>query len=189
MNTQWLRVRFGNWATEITWCGVGTERTPWPSWERFGCRPRSGIWAMSDQFPGEWSIRLHFPFHCISVHGTCQVTQRFLYALLPAKPVHNLALRIFQRYYDDLFQVLSSSPEEVASILYSNDLLSRQEKNEVVDTLGLSPFRKAQLLLQAVEGKIVTENSEATLRKFCHVLRRHHGVRSVVARMRFRLGD
>ena len=110
-----------------------------------------------------------------------------LYCLL-AKPIHNLALRVFQRYYDELCQALSSCPEEVASVLYSNELVTRQEKSQVVDVLVLTPFRKADILLEAIERRIVAENSAAPLRKFCQVLRRRHGVGSIVSRMKFRLG-
>ena len=113
--------------------------------------------------------------------------QRFLCVLLPAKPVYNLAWRVFQRYYASLSEALSNCPEEAAAVLYSEGLVARQVKDEVVETPGKS-YQKALLLLRAVEGKIVTENSYGTLRKFCNVLRRHHGAGSVVARMKFRLG-
>ena len=93
-----------------------------------------------------------------------------------AKPVHNLALRVFQQYYDKLCQALSCCPEEVAEVLYSNELVTMQEKNQAVDVLGLTPFGKKQILVQAIERRIVVDNSSAPLRKFCQVLRRRHGV-------------
>ena len=106
-----------------------------------------------------------------------------------AKPVHNLALRVFQRYYEELCQALSSCPEEVAAVLYSNDLVTRQERSQAVDVVGLSPFRKAEILVQAVERRIVADNSSVLLKKFCQVLRRRHGVGSIISRMKFRLGE
>ena len=106
-----------------------------------------------------------------------------------AKPVHNLALRVFQRYYAELCEALSSSPEEVAAVLYSNGLVTRQERNQVEEVLGLNEFDKADILMHAVERKIVDENSSAPLKKFCQVLRRRHGVGSIVSRMKFRLGE
>ena len=112
----------------------------------------------------------------------------FLFRLL-AKPVHNLALRVFQRYYAELCEALSSCPEEVAAVLYSNELVTRQERSQAVDVLGLTPFRKAEVLVQAVERRIVADNSSAPLKKFCQVLRRRHGVGSIVSRMKFRLGE
>ena len=107
---------------------------------------------------------------------------------LLAKPVHNLALRVFQRYYDELCLALSSCPEEVAAVLYSNQLLTRQERSQVEDVLGVTPFRKAASLVQAVERRIAAENSSALLKKFCKVLRRQLGVCSIVSRIKFRLG-
>ena len=77
------------------------------------------------------------------------------YRLL-AKPVDNLTLRVFQRYYEELCQSMSSCPEEVAAVLYSNELVTRQERSQAVDVAGLTPFRKAQILVDAVERRIVS---------------------------------
>ena len=107
---------------------------------------------------------------------------------LLAKPVHNLALQVFKRYYDELCQALSSYPEEVAVILYRNDLVTSQERSHAVDTLGLIPFRKAEILVQAIERRIIAENSSTPLRKFCQTLQRHHEVGSIVSRIKLRLG-
>ena len=111
-----------------------------------------------------------------------------LYCLL-AKPGQKLALRVFRRYYYGLCQALSSCPEEVAAVLYSNELVSRQERSQAVDVMGLSPFKKAEILVQAVEKRIVSDSSSASLRKFCRVLRGWQGVGSIVSRMKFRLGE
>ena len=111
------------------------------------------------------------------------------YRLAIAKPIQNLALRVFQRYYAELCEALSSSPEEVAAVLYSNELVTRQEKSQAVDVAGLTPFRKADILMQAVERKIVAGNTSSPLKKFCQVLRRRHDVGSIVSRMKFRLGE
>ena len=108
---------------------------------------------------------------------------------LLAKPVHNLAPRVFQRYYAELCEALSSCPEEVATVLYSNELVTKEERSRAVDVLGLTPFRKAEILVQAVEKRIVADSSSAPLKKFCQVLRRRHGVRSIVVRIKLRLGD
>ena len=111
-----------------------------------------------------------------------------LFRLL-AKPVYNLALRVFQRYYDELCHALSSCPEEVAVALYSYELVSRQERSQAVDVLGQTPFRKAEVLVQAIERRIAADNSSSPLRKFCDVLRRSHGMGSIVSRIKFRLGE
>ena len=107
---------------------------------------------------------------------------------LVAKPVHNLALRVFQRYYAELCEALSSSPKEVAAVLFSNGLVTRQERSQVEEVLGLTKFDKAAILVQAVERKIAAENSSAPLKKFCQVLRRH-GVGSIISRIKFRLSE
>ena len=106
-----------------------------------------------------------------------------------AKPVHNLALRVFQRYYEKLCEAMSSCPEEMAAVLYSNELVTREERSQVEEVLGLTKFEKASILVQAIERKIVAENSSAPIKKLCQVLRRHLGVSSIVSRMKFRLGE
>ena len=106
---------------------------------------------------------------------------------LLAKPVHNLALRVFQRYSDELCQALGSCVDEVATVLYNNKLVTWQERNQVKEGLGLT-IGKAANLVQAIERKLVAENSFAPLKTFCQVLRRCHGVGSIVSRMKFRLG-
>ena len=107
---------------------------------------------------------------------------------LLAKPVYNLALRVFQRYSDELCQALTGCPEEVAAVLYSNELVTGPERNQVEDVLGLTEFEKAVTLVQSIERRIVADNSSASLKRFCQVLKRHHGVGSIVSRMKFRLG-
>ena len=109
--------------------------------------------------------------------------------LFTAKPVDNLALRVFRRYYAELSDALSGCPEEVAAKLYSAGLITTKEKRQALGTLGLSSFRKADLLMEAVERRIVTENSAAPLREFCHLLRRRYAIDSILARMKLRLGE
>ena len=79
---------------------------------------------------------------------------------LLTKPFHNWALRVFQRYY-----------EELCSGRHSNDVV-----------------QKSRNLMQAVERSIVSDTCSTPLRKFCCVLRERHGVGSVVSRMKFWLG-
>ena len=105
-----------------------------------------------------------------------------------AKPVHNLALLVFQRYFIELCQLLSSSLDEVAAVLYSNKLVTKQEISQLEKSLELTRFEKAALLMQAVERRIVAESSPVTMNKFCQVLRKHHCVGKVVSRMKVRLG-
>ena len=131
--------------------------------------------------------------HCLVQITACETLTDtlYIYVLLIAKPIYNLALRVFQRYYHELCQALSSCPEEVAAVLYNNELVTMQEKSQAVDTseLTVTPFRKAEVLVQAVERRIVVENNAAPLRTFCRVLHRRHGVGSIVSRIKFRLGE
>ena len=106
-----------------------------------------------------------------------------------AKPVDNLALQVFRRYYAELNRSLSGCPEEVALELYSAGLITTQEKSQAVGTLGLSPLRKTDIVMESVERRIVAENSAAPLREFCHLLRRRYGVDRILARMKLRLGE
>ena len=103
--------------------------------------------------------------------------------------IDNLALHVFQRYYDELCQALNSCLKEVATVLYRKELVTSQERSQAVDAQGLTPFQKADVLMQAVKRRIASENSASPLRNFCRVLQRHHGVGNIVSRMRSRLGD
>ena len=105
-----------------------------------------------------------------------------------AKPVDNLVLGVFRRYYHELCQALSSCPEEVAAVLYSNKLVTMHERSQAVDVTGLTPFQKAELLVQAVERRIVTAHNDAPLMKFCEVLQGHQSLGNVVSGMKSRLG-
>ena len=96
---------------------------------------------------------------------------------------------MFRRYYDELSEALSGCPEAVAAKLYSAGLITTQEKSQALGTLGFSPFRKATILLDAVESRVVAANSAARLREFCHLLRRRYGIDSILARMKLRLGE
>ena len=111
-----------------------------------------------------------------------------LYYLL-VKRVDSLALRVFQHYYDELCQAMKNSLKEVATVLYSKKLVTRQERDQALHAQGLTPMRKTDVLMQAIARKIVAANSATPLRKFCRVLRRHHVVGSIVSRMKARLGD
>ena len=110
-------------------------------------------------------------------------------SLLSVNRVENLALCVFQRYYDELCQALKSSLKEVATVLYSKRLVTKQERDQALHALELTPLRKADILMKVVEKKIDAANSATMLRKFCRVLRKHHGMGSIVSRMKSRLGE
>ena len=115
----------------------------------------------------------------------------YVYVLFVAKPVDNLALLVLRRYYAKLCKVLSGCPNEVATQLYSAGLITKQEKRQVVDTLGLDPFRKADILMGALERRLVVENNAVPLAMgtFCHLFQRGYGIDRIVARMKSQLGE
>ena len=112
-----------------------------------------------------------------------------LYCLVVNR-VDNLALHVFQQYYGELCQALSSSLKEVATVLYSKRLVSRKERDQALEAQRLTPMKKTYIPMQAIERRILTANSTTNyVGNFCDVLRRHHSVRSIVSRMKSRLGD
>ena len=108
---------------------------------------------------------------------------------LVVKQVDNLALHVFQHYYGELCQALRSSLKEVATVLYSKKFVSGQERSQALEAQGVTPMRKAYILMQVIERKIAAANSATMVKKFCRVLRRLHGVGAIVSRMKTRLGD
>ena len=96
------------------------------------------------------------------------------YALIvPAKPVGNLPLRVFQRYFARIADALKECPGEVANKLYSNHLIARATVDKVHFTSGLSPYEEAIILLMAAEPQIVNSTSDKPLRKLCGILAKH----------------
>ena len=82
---------------------------------------------MADDCPGKRSLNFLF-LDRITVHETVTYTTS-VFNLLIAKPVNNLALRVFQRYYHELCEALSSCPEQVAGVLYSNELAGEKQSS------------------------------------------------------------
>ena len=103
--------------------------------------------------------------------------------------VHRLASRVLQRHNEELRQAISRYHEDVGAVMYSNGLLTMQERSQVEEVQRWTGLQKAELLVQAIERRIVAEKSSAPLKKFCEVFQRHHGVGSVVTRMKLQLGE
>ena len=93
--------------------------------------------------------------------------------VVPGKPVGNLALRMFQRYFARMANALEECPGVVANDLYSNHLIARETVNKVHFTLGLTPHDKATILLMAVEPSIADSKSDKALRQLCEILSKH----------------
>ena len=103
-----------------------------------------------------------------------------IYSLIvPAKPVGNLSLRMFQRYFARMANALKECPGVVANDLYSNHLIARETVDKVHLTLGLTPHDKATILLMAVEPGIADSKSDKALRKLCGILAKHPNMRKL----------
>ena len=108
--------------------------------------------------------------------------------LISAKPVGNLALRVFQHYYAELCAALSVEPHQMARIMFSKELISEETKRRVVEMRD--PYLdKADVLVQAIYKRIEAENSSKILMSFCQLLKRHPVLGSIVGRMKVRLGE
>ena len=105
-----------------------------------------------------------------------------LYPLVvSAKPVGNLPLRVFQRYFARMANALKECPGVVASEFYSNQLIAR-ETLEKVHIIPL-PYDKAVTMLMAVEPKIADSKSEKSMRKLCGMLAKHPSMKKLSREM------
>ena len=108
--------------------------------------------------------------------------------LISAKPVGNLTLCVFQRYYAELCSALSAEPHQMAREMYSKELISEEMMRRVVKMRD--PFLdKADVLVQMIQNRIAAENSSKTLMSFCQLLKRRPVLGSIAVRMKARLGE
>ena len=99
--------------------------------------------------------------------------------VVPAKPVGNLPLRMFQRYFARMANAFRECPGVVANDLYSNHLIARDTVDKVHFTSGLTPHDKATILLMAVEPKIADSKDDKALRKLCGILSKHPNMKKL----------
>ena len=113
-----------------------------------------------------------------------------IYSLIvPAKPVGNLSLRMFQRYFARMADALKECPGVVANDLYSNHLITRETVDKVHLTLGLTPHEKATILLMAVEPAMADSKSDKALRKLCGILAKHPNMKRLSNHIMKRYGE
>ena len=93
--------------------------------------------------------------------------------VVPAKPLGNLPLRVFQRYFARMADACKECPGAVANELYSNHLITGETVDKVHFSSGLTPNDKATALLRAVEPKLTDREGHKTLRKLCGLLAKH----------------
>ena len=107
---------------------------------------------------------------------------------ISVKPVGNLSLRVFERYFADLCTALSEEPHQIAREMFSKKLIGEETMRRVVETRD--PFLdKAGVLVQAIRNRIASESSSKTLMSFCQLLKRRPVMGSIAARMNARLGE
>ena len=103
-----------------------------------------------------------------------------------AKPVGTLDLRVIQHYYFELCEALSSDPHQMALEMYSRELISRDEKRKVIEGRGAG-LERAEILVQAIERRLVTDNNRTALTTFCQLLEKRPTLGNITARMKARL--
>ena len=126
------------------------------------------------------------------------ITFSFMVSLLlsfnAAEPIQELALKVFQHYYAELCEALSSDPHQIAREMFSAMLISQQTRTQVLMmrglTRGLTSCKwQADILIDAIGAKIATENSFEPLLVFCKVMKKYPAVKSIAARLKARIGE
>ena len=80
---------------------------------------------------------------------------------------------ILRRHTSELLGIISD-PDKLAVDLWSADLIPDPVKDNVLTTVGLSRFQKANKLVDEVYRSLKVFNSPAILVKFCEVLNIQH---------------
>ena len=111
-----------------------------------------------------------------------------LVVVFAAKPVGNLPLRVFQRYFARMADAVRECPGAVANELFSKRLIARETLERVQSTLGLAPHDKASILLMAVEPMVAGSKGEKVLRKLCGILASKANVTELPKRMMAKYG-
>ena len=105
-----------------------------------------------------------------------------------AKPVGNLTLRVFQRYFAKLCTALSTEPNQMAREMFSEGLIGEETMRRVVE-MRESSTDKAGVLVQAIGNRIAAEGNSKPLKAFCELLKGRPEVGRIAARMKARLGE
>ena len=96
-------------------------------------------------------------------------------------------MRVFRDYYDRLARGVRD-PESLAITLFTNRLLSREERDQVITPQNITPLCRATTLLGAVESRIAVEQSSRPLTVFCQVIENSPGLCVVAKEMKKNLG-
>ena len=78
--------------------------------------------------------------------------------------------KVFREYYGILGNSIHSA-ENLAGLLYSDELISKTTKDEVNSTSSTAPIKKAHCVLDAVEKTLTASGQpESVLDRLCYVL-------------------
>ena len=96
-------------------------------------------------------------------------------------------MRVFCDYYDRLARGVRD-PESLAITLFTNRLLSREERDQVITPQNVTSLFRATTLLGAVESRIAAEQSSRPLKVFCQAIGNCPGLCVVAKEMKNNLG-
>ena len=97
-------------------------------------------------------------------------------------------MAVLRHYYDRLANGVHD-PTSLASKLYSMQLLSREERDQVITPQNVTPLCQTMTLLGAVESRIAAEKSAKPLITFCQALEKSPGVHGLARDMLKDLGE
>ena len=97
-------------------------------------------------------------------------------------------MAVLRRYYNRLAHGVHD-PMSLASKLYSMQLLSQEERDQVISSQNVTSLCRTMTLLGTVEAKITAEKSAKPLLAFCQVLEQIPELRVVTEDIRKELGE
>ena len=112
----------------------------------------------------------------------------FVLVLLLAIPQEDFPpMAVFRQYYDRLAHGVQD-PVSLACKLFSKQLVSREERDQVITPQNATPLCRTTTLLGAVECRIAAEQTSRPLTVFCQALEKSPGLCVVADEMKKNLG-
>lgn len=99
-----------------------------------------------------------------------------------------MSQRVFQHYFARVSAAFQNCPDQLATELFSEKLISKQTTTEILTTEGLSSARKSHILVCCVQNMIASESSDKPLKKLCKVMKAHQELESLARKMTDRFG-
>ena len=96
-------------------------------------------------------------------------------------------MAVLRHYYDRLAHGVHD-PMSLASKLYSMQLLSREERDQVISPQNVTPLCRAMTLLRSVEARLAAEKSAKPLLAFCRALEKMPGLCVIAEDIKKELG-